>query len=221
MVEGTRHVNEAGGTVSVNETGADRTLDVRQAADVLFGSPTSVDLLIQFCRNPDRRFYVNELIKLTGRFPRSVQLALSKLERVGILQSERLANARYYAMNSEHPFFADVLSLVRKIPDGDSALLQSLRKVEGIRVAYRRFEEEPAGDLELVVMGEVQRRAVEDAIEPVAVRLQQRVRLECFASEEWRRLAHRERSIVQWLLEGPRRFILGSEAELSALTAGR
>src|SRR5581483_8229540 len=87
-----------------------RSVSPRAAADGLFGSTALVDLLILLCKNPERRYYVNELIKLTGRFPRSIQLALARLETAGVVRSERQANARFYWIATDHPFYAELRS---------------------------------------------------------------------------------------------------------------
>ncbi len=191
-----------------------RSVTPRAAADELFGSTALVDLLIQLCASPERRFYVNELIKLTGRFPRSIQLALARLEAAGVVRSERQANARFYWANVDHPFFPDLRSLVMKIPNVVDALRASLETLPGIRVAFLRPEDAGSTELELVVIGNQDRGRVEEAIEAVEGQIGRKVRVECFIPDEWARQAKRERSFVRWLLEEERSYIIGGDADL-------
>jgi hypothetical protein len=189
--------------------------DPRVAADRLFASSTLVDLLITFCREPDRRFYVNELIRSTGRFPRSIQLALASLEGVGFISSERQANIRYYQVVREHVFFSDLASLVSKISDASSILGRALREVEGVRVAFLRPDDPESPDLELVVVcDEVARIRISSAVERVAPGLRRTIRPVFFTPDEWSRQARRDRSYVRWLLEETRSYVVGQDQDL-------
>ena len=170
-------------------------------ADRLFASSTIVDLLGTFCREPERRFYVNELIRRTGRFPRSIQLALATLEKIGLVSSERQANSRYYQVVRDHLFFPEIASLIGKIFDVPSILERALRNVSAVRVAFVRPRDSDSNDFELVVIGdEPGRNQVSEALETLSSDMRNAVRPIYFSTDEWRRQARRERSYVRWLL---------------------
>lgn len=190
-------------------------VDPRAAADQLFASSTLVDLLVLLCADPERRYYVNELIRRTGHFPRSVQLALAKLEAAGIVSSERRANVRFYQVVAGHPLFPELFSMCLKLSDVSFALRRILSGVSGIRVAFMRPEESGSSDIDLVVVGdEKARTALESALSAATARLARKVRAEFVATDEWLRQARRERSFVRWLLEEPRRYIIGGDGDL-------
>ncbi|HLG51759.1 MAG TPA: hypothetical protein VKY56_09010 [Chloroflexota bacterium] len=188
---------------------------LRRSAEELFGSASLLDLLILFCQEPSRPFYVNELVRLTGRFPRSVQLALARLAAAGIVASERRANAKFYFLVEDHPFVPALRTLVAAIPDVTGALQSSLGAVSGVRVAFLRPKEkdEDAWEEALVVIGG-ERTDVERAVAEAAERLGMPIRLEHFGSDEWERQARRERSYVRWLLAEERRYLIGSDDDL-------
>ena len=190
-------------------------LDLRRAADALFASPTIVDLLGIFAREPGQRFFVNELIRRSGRFPRSVQLALAKLETAGLVRSERQANSRFYALEPQHPFYSEVLSLCAKIFDPRGIIRQALGRAGQVSVAFLRPDEPDAPDRELVVIAEASLRPLLDAeLAAASARLTRPIRLQLVTADEWRRQARRERSFVRWLLEEPREFLIGSDPDL-------
>lgn len=197
--------------------GAGRSIDggdPRGSADLLFGSTTLVDLLILLIKSPDRRYYVNELIRLVGRYPRSVQLALERLEAAGVVRSEREANARFYRIAMDHPFCPALKALVEKIPNPSAALRLALAGVSGVRVAFIRPEEAGSSGLDLVVVGDAERARVEEAVAGAGRGVGQDVRVECFGVDDWLRQAKRERSYVRWLLEEQRTYVVGSDADL-------
>ena len=189
--------------------------DPRLTADRLFASSTLVDLLITFCREPDRRFYVNELIRRTGRFPRSIQLALATLEGIGLVSSEREANLRYFRVVRDHFFYSELAALVAKISDVSAILGRALRDLTSIRVAFLRPEDPDSPDLELIVIGEeAARSGVIFALDRSALSVGRAVRPIHFSVDEWRRQARRERSYVRWLLEETRTYVVGQERDL-------
>jgi DNA-binding transcriptional ArsR family regulator len=191
--------------------------DLRRAADALFASPTVVDLLGIFAREPTQRFFVNELIRRSGRFPRSVQLALAKLETAGLVRSERQANSRFYALERHHPFYPDVLSLCAKIFDPRGVLRQALTRAGQVTVAFLRPDEPDALDRELVVIAEASLRPpLEAELAAASPHLSRAVRLQLVSADEWRRQARRERSFVRWLLEEPRDYLIGGDSDLPA-----
>ena len=189
-------------------------LDLRSAADELFASATLVDVLLLLCANPANRFYVNELIKRTGRFPRSVQLALAKLEAARLVQTERQANAKYYRIAEEHPFFPELHVLAIKILDVGQALRAALEAVVGIRAAFVRSGDADGPELDVVVVGDAERSLVEDALGLAERRTGRSFHLDFFTVEEWDRQLRRERSFVRWLLQEERTYVVGDASSL-------
>jgi hypothetical protein len=219
IAERTRNLTEGRivrGSGTSGVTGPGLGVEPRAAADALFASPTLVDLLVWFCREPEREFYVNELIRLTARFPRSIQLALAKLEAAGLIRSERRANARFYRVVTTHHFFPHLQAIAAHVVDLRSDLARSFDGVAGIRVAFLRPVEPGSGERELVVVGSTTPGDVRAVVEPVARRLGRGIHVQVIEPDDWRRQARRERSFVRWLLEEPREFVIGGDADLPA-----
>jgi hypothetical protein len=187
----------------------------RDAADQLFASSTLIDVLSVLCAAPDRAFYVNELIRRSGRFPRSVQLALAKLDRAGVVQSERRANVRFYQVVVDHPFYTELSSICTKLADTAQPLRRVVAQLEGIQVAFLRPAEPESTDLNVVLVGDDRARGgAEFALAALSARLNRAIRIEFVTVDEWIRQARRERSFVRWLLEEPRRYIVGDDTDL-------
>lgn len=60
---------------------------------------TKQDILSVLKSRPGEEFFVNELIRLTGRFPNSVEQALKALEKGGIVLVRRINNKKFYFPN--------------------------------------------------------------------------------------------------------------------------
>ncbi len=188
--------------------------DPRESANRLFGSAAVVDLLIVLCADPGRRYYVNELIKVTGRYPRSVQLGLARLEAAGVIRGERVANATFYCLVTDHPFAEALVAIAARIPRPVDLLKQALLGLDDVRVAFLRNADDDSGALDVIIVGRGDRPSVEAAVANLNRVAGREVSLEYFAEDEWRRQARRERSYVRWLLEEPRRYLIGQDLDL-------
>lgn len=191
----------------------------RRAADALFASSTLVDLLVLFCRDPEREYFVNELVRETERFPRSIQLALAKLEESGLVRSERRANARFYRVVASHPFFVPIQTIMAQVHDLRGDLQRAFRGLNGVVAAFLRPPDEDSAERDLVVIGEVSVGEAEAAVAPVARREGYPIAVQVFTPRTWTRLARRERSFVRWLLEEEREYVVGGDETLPAVSS--
>lgn len=71
-------------------------------------SLTAQKILAIFFSNPDRKFYVNELIRETGKYPNSVQQALKSLEKQEILLPSRRGRFKPYRLNRGYQFLQEI-----------------------------------------------------------------------------------------------------------------
>lgn len=61
--------------------------------------PVQEKLLLFFLEKPDEKKYINELIRLTGEYPNSIQFALKALEKSKLLKSESVNRKKFYWLN--------------------------------------------------------------------------------------------------------------------------
>lgn len=107
----------------------------------LFGSKTRVKLMKLFLENPDQRFYVRELTRLTDSLINSIRRELNNLVALKLVVEEapqnkdgeekkkKTINARkYYRLNTKNLFRQDLLNLFTK-----GKLLMEKKFVERIK----------------------------------------------------------------------------------------
>jgi len=76
---------------------------------------------------PDRRFYTNEIVRLADMGRGTVTRELDRLEKIGLVNSIREGNQRYYQANQHCPIYPEVLSIVRKTSGIDGIVLNALQ----------------------------------------------------------------------------------------------
>lgn len=136
---------------------------------VLFSSETRVKILTLLIANPQNRYYLREIIKLSGAPGRAVQRELSKLESVGLLIKKTEGNRVYYQANSSHFIFPDLKNLILKtVGFGDlikSPLLQEKEiEVAFIYGSYAENLETPKSDIDLFVVGSISGKKLQTLI---------------------------------------------------------
>jgi len=121
----------------------------------LFSSSIRADVLSLLLNSPDEQFYVREIAKLLRKNPSGIKRELDKLESLGIVTSERVANLKYFSANKQSPLFPELKSLVTKSL-GLPGALKAVLRASGAKIAFiygDYAENEDAETVDLMVVG--------------------------------------------------------------------
>ena len=75
-------------------------------------STSSQKILKVIFSEPDKEFYINELIRLTKLYPNSVYKALQTLEKQSILKSKSDVRFKYYHLNPDYKYKNELKRIV-------------------------------------------------------------------------------------------------------------
>jgi len=75
-------------------------------------SKTSQEILSIMLRDKERGYYVNELIRLTGRYPNSIHKSLITLERQGFVKSKKVGNRKFHKIVKKHKYRSTVEKII-------------------------------------------------------------------------------------------------------------
>jgi DNA-binding transcriptional ArsR family regulator len=120
----------------------------------LFSSSIRADVLSLLLNSPDEKFYVREIAKLLRKNPSGVKRELDRLEKTGIVTSERVANLKYFQANRDSELFSELKSLITKslgLPGALKAVLRAAgAKAAFIYGPYAEGEDVDAVDLMVI-----------------------------------------------------------------------
>ena len=94
-------------------------------ADALF-TGTQQRLFGLLFGQPERSFFVTEIIDLAGVGRGAVQRELSRLEQTGLLIAEKRGNQKHYRANPKAPIFDELCSIVRKTVGIEAQIQEAL-----------------------------------------------------------------------------------------------
>lgn len=84
------------------------------ALEQLFSSRTRVKLLRLFLMNPERSYFVREIVRKIEEHMNSVRRELQNLEHVGLLRSSGTSVRKYYTVNQQFSIFPELKELFFK-----------------------------------------------------------------------------------------------------------
>ena len=180
-------------------------------------------LLSLLLSQPDRSFYVREIIRLADMGQGAVQRELARLHRVGLLTRSTRGRQTFYQANSSAPIFAELRALIRKITGAADLLRAALAPLSvSIEKAFiygsvARGEELASSDIDLMVVGDVSFLDVVSAVSPLQEVLGREINPTVFPSEEYQqRLAVGDHFLTQ-VQAGDILFLIGGEDESRSL----
>ena len=191
----------------------------------LFTSRVRVRLLTLFLTHPTEAFYIRQIARLTGETYNNVRQELQNLAQLGLILSERRANAIYYRANVEHFLFPDLKRIILKTEAVGDRLRQALSALGNVRVAFiygstARGTEVASSDIDLMVVGNVHLDALDGAIDRIEEEIGRTVNYTLFEVEEWQERVTQGHSFVTDVLTHEKIFLIGDENDLSALGTG-
>ncbi len=171
---------------------------------------------------PERSFYMSEIVRNVQSGTGAVERELSRLQRSGLVSVERIGNQKHYRANHQSPIFAELQSLVIKTV----ALIEPLRKSlqpfsETIKAAFvygsvARGTDTAHSDIDLMVIGdELNYSELYAALQDVEDVLRRRISPTFLSLKDWQRKASGKGSFVSKVDASPKIFVFGSEKDLS------
>lgn len=191
----------------------------------LFTSRVRVRLLTLFLTHPAEAFYIRQLARLTGETYNNVRQELQNLAQLGLILSERRANATFYQANADHFLFPELKRIILKTEAVGDRLREALSPLRDIRAAFiygstAKGTELASSDIDLMVIGDVNLDALDSTIDRIEEEIGRTVNYTLFGVEEWRERVAQGHSFLTDVLTYEKVFLIGNENELSALGTG-
>jgi predicted nucleotidyltransferase len=170
---------------------------------------------------PDKSFYRNELMRLTGSGKGALQRELDRLAQAGLVTVREVGNQKHYQANGAAPIFDELRGIVVKTFGVADVLRKALRPLaKGIRVAFvygsvAKRTDTARSDIDLFVVSEkLQYADLFEHLLAAEKALGRKVNPTVHSPAELARKRKAGESFVTRVLEQPKIFILGGEDEL-------
>jgi predicted nucleotidyltransferase len=185
-------------------------------ADALFTS-TQQRVFGFLFGQPDRSFFVTELVALAGSGRGAVQRELERLAESGLAVVTKVGNQKHYQANKDSPLFEELRSIISKTVGLQEPLRAALDPfAERIRLAMiygsiAKGREKAASDVDLLIVADtLTLEEVYAALAPVEKVLDRRINPTLYTSKEFRQRRKAKNPFLTRMLDGQTITLLGS-----------
>jgi predicted nucleotidyltransferase len=197
------------------------TRNIRTGLGGALFSKTQRQVLGYLYTNPDRSFYVNEIVQHAGMGIGTVQRELEKLSRAGILTVKKIGNQKHYQANRESPIFEELYSLVLKTFGASDVLKRIMEPyVEKIKTAFifgsvAKGTDHANSDIDIMIISDsLAYPDIMAAIPQAESELGRIVNPKLFSAAQFRKKVDADSSFVQRVIEQPKIFLIGTENDI-------
>ena len=166
---------------------------------------------------PNRRFFVTELIDLACMGRGAVQRELAKLATAGLVTPSRVGNRVYYQANRDSPIFEDLCAIVRKTIGIERVVENALKpltdklSLAAIHGSVANRTDTAASDIDLLLVSDdITLESVYSALEPAEKLLGRQIHPILYKSQEYRHRRLDQTGFLAHVLESPKIVIMGS-----------
>ena len=160
----------------------------------LITSKTRINLLLKFFLNPNTQGYLRELAAEFGESSNAVRLELNRLTAAKVLQSKSEGRTIQYRANINHPFFAELSSVVRKMVGLDQIIEKVVSELGGLERAFVTGDYASGRDsglIDLVLVGEIDRSRLEHLTTITETLIHRKIRALVVSETEYQKLKPR------------------------------
>ncbi len=184
----------------------------------LFSSKLRVRVLSHLFSHPGEEFHVRLLASQLGAPVGTTGRELTRLQKAGILSSQRVGNQKRYGLAKDSPIIEDLRSIFLKISGAGSELREALARIPGLELAfiygsYASGEAKPASDIDLMVVGEVTDRQLAPVVARVERRLKREVNYTLFTRGAVEKRTGKEGDFVHEVFSSPRLLLIGKVSD--------
>jgi predicted nucleotidyltransferase len=191
----------------------------------VLASPAFARLVLQFALHGHEPQHVRALQRRSGLSMSSLTRELRRLEAHGLVERASDAGRVVYRAVDAHPGWATLRQLIRDFADPAEVVEEAISGIDGIEAAFvfgsfARGDARDDSDVDVLVVGDVApeaglgRKAAE-----ASVLLGRPVELRAYTREKLRRQLAAGNAVLQRIVTGPKRWLVGDEDLLGAAAA--
>jgi predicted nucleotidyltransferase len=189
-----------------------------QLGNALF-TTTQQKVLGLLYTQPDKTFYTNEIIRLTGMGVATIKRELDRMLGAGIIRMIKIGNQHHYQANPECPIYLEISGIVKKtFGVTDAISLQLSEFADRIDWAFifgsvASGKETSTSDIDLMIIGEVGFTEMVTALHSVQESLGREINPKIFTKKEWIKMCSNKDSFTKDQLSKSRMDVIGDGYE--------
>lgn len=185
-------------------------------ASALFTSTQQRVLALLFGQ-PDRTYYVTQLVALAGSGTGSVQRELARLARSKLVIITKVGNQKHYQANPDSPLFDEICSIIKKTVGLQEPVKEALKPIADqlslalIYGSIAKHSDTASSDIDLLLVSdELMLEEVYAALAPAEKLLNRTIHPTLYTTKEYEQRRRNKNAFLTKVLNGPTTMLLGS-----------
>jgi len=157
--------------------------------ETLISSKTRIKLLMKFFINSKNTAYLRNLEEEFGESTNAIRLELNKFEKAGFIGSYTEGNKKLFTVNTKHPLFKDINSIVLKLTGLDHIIdyvLQRIGDLEKVYLVGKLSKGQATDIIDLVLVGgDINKPFLLEQIEKAEKKIKKKIKYVHFETSEF------------------------------------
>lgn len=157
--------------------------------ETLISSKTRIKLLMKFFLNSKNTGYLRNLEDEFGESSNAIRVELNKFEKAGFLDSFSEGNKKLFTVNTSHPLFKDINSIVMKLTGLDHIVDYVVQRIGDLDKVYLvgKLSKGQASDIiDLVLIGDnINKAFLIEQIEKAEKKIKKKIRYVHYTGSEF------------------------------------
>ena len=177
------------------------------------------DLLTLFFTNQSQKYYLRELQRILGYSAGSIRRELLKYQKDNLFNTQKVGNLLYYSLNTKHPLFKELKSIISKTVGIEGGLRKALLSIEGIKIAfiYGSFaskREKATSDIDIMIIGNLNTSVLNEKVAELERRLKREINISIYSPEEYERKKLLKSGFTIDVINNPKIMLVGKGDDL-------
>lgn len=177
------------------------------------------DLLTLFFTNPSKRYYLRELQRMLSYSAGSIRRELLRFQQDGLFTTEKVGNLLFYQLNTRHPLFKELKSIISKTVGVEGSLRKALASIKKIKIAfiYGSFasgKQKASSDIDLMILGNPDPSCLNEKIAELEKRLEREINVTVYSWREYTTRKKAKSGFILDLIKHPKIMLVGAEDDL-------
>ena len=188
----------------------------------LFVSEVRVNILKLLLLNPKRGFHIRAVVRQVDAEINAVRRELDNLFEIGLVTRRQSSNKVFYQVNTQHPFYQDLLSLVAKEEGIGAAIIKNEKKLGDVEYAvlslsFLRGRKSTALDVDLFMVGDINVDLLKNIVKEEESKINREINYSIMSSEEFFNRKRTNDPFIYKILTQSRTMLIGDEEKFCSL----
>jgi len=149
----------------------------------------------------------------------SIRRELLRFQSDNLFSTQKTANLLYYSLNTEHPLFEELKSIIAKTVGVEGSLRKSLSAIKRIKISfiYGSFaskSQKAASDIDIMIIGNPEISDLNEEIARLEKKLKREINITIYPLEEYKAKKISKSGFILDLLKNPKIILTGNEDDL-------